>query len=316
MKATAIDSPRDVLSDVLHSVRFRGTVMCRSELSAPWGFEVQGRDFASFHHVVRGHGCLEVEGIPGLRQLAPGDLVILPHGNAHIVRDAPGSPSDRLERLIAGGGLDPLGNLRAGGGGAETVLVCGGFHFDDRRFNPLLTALPPVLHLRGAHRGSAWLRTALAILERESCSGRPGSETVVSRLADVVFIEAVRTYFQSTEARREGMGAALSDPRIGAALAAVHRRPEAAWDLGALARTAGMSRTAFALRFRSLIGETPLRYVTARRMEKAQALLRESTATISQIAESVGYETEVGFHRAFKRHFLVAPARFRRRGRP
>jgi AraC-like DNA-binding protein len=265
--------------------------------------------------VVRGGGWLEVAGVPGLRRLERGDLVVLPHGNAHVVRDAPSSPATRLEQLVATGEMDALGNLRAGGRGRETVLVCGGFHFDDPRSQPFLSALPQVLHLRSHRRGGAWLRMALAFLAQESGSSSPGSATLVSRLADIVFIEAVRTYFAGSGGERQGLQAALGDPRIGTALAAIHRRPETAWSLNALAKSAGMSRTAFSQRFRDLLGEPPLQYVTARRMEKAQAMLRDGTATIAQIAESVGYDTEVGFHRAFKRHLKIAPAAFRRRAR-
>jgi AraC-like DNA-binding protein len=311
---SAIDN--DVLSDVLHAIRFRGSVMCRSALRSPWGFSVEGRDFASFHHVVHGGCWLEVAGTPGLRRLGAGDLVLLPHGDAHVVRDAPDSPVTRLERLVATGDMDADGNLRAGGRGRETVLVCGGFECEERRSNPVLAALPRVVHLDGRNRGTTWLRTTLAFLAEESGSGRPGAHTMVARLADIVFIEAVRTYFASPAAKRDGMGAALSDPRIGAALAAIHRRPEAEWDLRALSRVAGMSRTVFSLRFRGLIGSSPVQYVTAQRMEKAKTLLRDSTATIAEIAESVGYDSEVGFHRAFKRYTASAPAAFRRRASP
>jgi AraC-like DNA-binding protein len=314
MKSLTAKVRQDVLGDVLHAVRFRGMVMCKSMLRAPWGFAVEGRDFASFHHVARGGGWLEVEGTKGMRRLQLGDLVVLPQGNAHVVRDAPGSTATRLDQLIANSEMDALGNLKAGGRGKETILVCGGFHFEDRRWNPVLAALPPVLHIRSGQSGD-WLKMALRFLARESGSGRPGAETLISRLADVVFIEAVRSYFSTPAAGREGLGAALGDPRIGAALAAIHRRPEAAWDLSALAKSAGMSRTVFAERFRSLLGDPPLQYVTARRMEKAKTLLRDSTATIAQIAESVGYDSEVGFHRAFKRHANVAPAAYRRRAR-
>jgi AraC-like DNA-binding protein len=302
----------DVLSDVLHAVRFRGTVMCKSSLRAPWGFAVEGRDFASFHHVVRGAAVLEVDGVPEVRWLRQGDLVVLPHGNAHVVRDAPGSRVTGLDVLAAEGEMDARGNLRGGGKGPETVLVCGGFHADDRRANPVLAALPAVLHLRSAGPNAVWLRTALRFLASESGSSRPGASTLVSRLADVVFIEAVRAYFASAEADRSGMRVALDDPRIGAAVAAIHRAPEKDWELGSLARLAGMSRTAFSLRFRTIVGDAPLRYVAAQRIEKAQRLLRESRATIAEIAQATGYESEVGFHRAFKRRVGEAPAAYRR----
>jgi AraC-like DNA-binding protein len=300
----------DVLSAVLQSVRFRGAVMCKSTLRSPWGFAVEGREFASFHHVVRGSGWLDVEGISGQWPLVEGDLVILPHGNPHIVRDSPATPATRLDQLIAQSHLDGLGNLEAGGRGPETVLVCGGFHTEHRTSNPLMAALPPVLHLQGKQGG--WLSTVLAFLAEESGSGAPGADAMIARLADVAFIQAVRSYFSSAEAHRAGMAVALEDPRIGAVLSAIHRRPEGPWTLGSLAKIAGMSRTAFASRFRALMGQAPLQYVADRRMEKARQLLRETTATIPEIAEWVGYESPVAFQRAFKRHTEVAPAAFRR----
>lgn len=306
---------RDELSDVLESVRFRSAVFCRSELTAPWGFSVVGRDFATFHLVTGGRCCLDVDGVPGRVWLSAGDLVILPLGNAHVVRDSPSSPSTRLEELIAGAAARGRGTpLRSGGGGRPTALVCGGFHFDDRRTNPLLAGLPPVIHLRGRTRGvETWLRMALAFLADEADLTGPGAETVVTRLADILFIEAIRSYFSKPAAEQLRLAVALRDARIGTALVAIHRQPEADWDVGKLANHAGMSRTAFAVRFRELVGEAPYSYITRCRIAKAVTLLQTSSATISQIAQRVGYGSEVGFGRAFKRHLGTSPAAYRTR---
>jgi AraC-like DNA-binding protein len=307
----------DVLSDVLASVRFRSTLMCRSELSAPWGFAVLGREFATFHVVLRGAACVEVDGVDGITRLSEGDLIILPHGSAHVVRDSPTSPATRLEQLIAGGGLDARGTLRSGGGGPRTVLVCGGFYFEDRATNPLLTSLPKLIHLRGRSRGVAsWVKMTLDFLRHESDGARPGADAVVTRLADILFIEALRAHASSREAKQSGFAVALRDPRIGRALALLHRRPDADWDLARLAREAGMSRTTFAVRFRELVGDPPLKYVTRCRMDRATALLRTSESGIAQVAQRVGYDSEVGFGRAFKRHTGLTPAAYRRRARP
>jgi AraC-like DNA-binding protein len=307
---------RDVLSDVLASVRFRSTLMCRSELTAPWGFGVIGRDFATFHVVLEGGGFVEVDGIPGRTRLSQGDLVILPQGNAHVVRDSPSTPATRLEELIAGGGMDVRGTLRNGGGGARSVLVCGGFYFEDRASNPLLSSLPRLIHLRGKSRGVAnWVRMTLDFLRRESDQGRPGADAVITRLADILFIEALRLYSSSPEGRESGFAVALRDPRIGRSLALLHRRPQAAWDLTRLAKEAGMSRTAFSVRFHELVGEPPLKYATRCRMDRAAGLLRSSEASIAQVAERVGYDSEIGFGRAFKRQTGVSPAAYRRRSR-
>jgi AraC-like DNA-binding protein len=304
----------DVLSDVLASVRFRSTIMCRSELTAPWGFAVLGRDFATFHVVLEGGGFVEVDGVEGRIRLSEGDLVILPHGSAHVVRDSPSSPATRLEELIAGGSLDVRGTLRSGGRGARSVLVCGGFYFEDRNTNPLLSSLPRIIHLRGRSRGVAgWVKLTLDFLRSESDDARPGGDAVITRLADILFIEALRDYSLSREAQESGFAVALRDPRIGRSLALLHRRPQAAWDLARLAKEAGMSRTAFATRFHELVGEPPLKYATRCRMDRAAGLLRASDTPIAQVAERVGYDTEIGFGRAFKRHTGISPAAYRRR---
>ncbi len=314
MKNLAAALRPDELGDVLQSVRFRSAILCRSELTAPWGFSVVGRDFASFHFVTRGACCLDVDGVEGRFWLSAGDLVILPLGNAHVVRDAPSSSATRLEELIAGSFRKDHGTLRSGGGGKPTDLVCGGFHFHDRRTNPVLVGLPPVIHLRGRTRGvETWLRMALTFLKDEAESSLPGGDTVVTRLADIVFIEAVRTYFSTPEAKKLRLAVALRDPRIARALVAIHGEPEADWDLGALAKHVGMSRTAFATRFREVVGESPHAYVIRCRMTKAIGLLVSSTATIPQIAKRVGYASEVGFGRAFRRHVGASPAAHRKR---
>ncbi len=314
MRSVAASVQRDPLSDILQAARFRSTIICRSELAAPWGFSVYRRDFATFHVVLRGRCYLEVESVAERTRLSAGDLVVLPHGNAHAVRDAPESRLIRLEDLVADGETDDHGVVRAGGRGPTTVLVCGGFRFEERTSNPLLAALPPVIHLRGRSPGvDAWLRTTFDFLARESLAYRPGGESVITRLADILFIEAIRGYFVSPEAERAGLKVALKDTRIGAALAFIHERPEADWDVKTLARRAGMSRTAFAIQFARFVGEPPLRYVLRCRMNKAGDLLRTSTATIPQIGDRVGYNTESSFSRAFKRVFGATPAAYRRR---
>jgi AraC-like DNA-binding protein len=304
----------DVLSDVLASVRFRSTILCRSELTAPWGFAVRGRDFATFHVVLEGGGWVDVDGVDGRIRLSRGDLVVLPQGSPHVVRDAPATPATRLEELIADGDMDARGTLHNGGGGARSVLVCGGFSFENRATDPLLASLPRVMHLRGRRRGVAnWVRMTLDFLRRESAAVRPGADAVIARLADILFIEALRTHALSPEARESGFAVALRDPRIGRSLALVHRRPQVDWDLARLAKEAGMSRTAFSVRFHELVGAPPLKYATRCRMDRAAGLLRSTEASISQVAERVGYDTEVGFGRAFKRHTGESPAAYRRR---
>ena len=299
---------RDDLSDLLRTLRFRGALFCRSELSAPWGFSVRGREFATFHLVTRGVCCLDVDGVADRLWLSRGDLVILPAGNAHAVRDSPTSRVARLEDLIAGPGFD-RGTLRGGGGGRTTVLVCGGFQYEDRASEPIVGSLPPVIHLRSRSRVvNNWLRLTMAFLSEEAEAGRPGADAAVTRLADLLFIEALRAFLSSPGNSKRGLAAALRDPRIAAALVAVQRRPEFGWTVATLAGHAAKSRTAFAVRFRALVGESPMSYVTRCRMNRAGEALRSSNETIAQVADRVGYDSLASFGRAFKRWTGRTPA--------
>jgi AraC-like DNA-binding protein len=303
---------RDALSDVLATVRFRSALLCRSEMTAPWGFAVTGRDFATFHLVLEGGGFVDVAG--RRVRIDAGDLVILPRGNDHAVRDAPDSRVTRLEELISHGRSDARGTLHTGGGGPRTVIVCGAFHFEEPTTHPLLLGLPSVIHLR-TRTASQWVRTAVKFLKQESDGERPGADLVVTRLADVLFIEALRAHLASPEGRRSGLAAALRDPRVGKALGLIHRQLRATWSVARLANEVGMSRTAFSLRFRELMGESPIRYATRCRIDHAAGLLRASDESLSEVATRVGYGSEIGFGRAFKRFVGTSPAVWRRRAR-
>lgn len=303
----------DSVTEVLQAVRFRGMFICRSELSAPWGFQMGGRDFANFHILLKGRACLEVGSGSQHVWLSAGDLVVLPHGNQHAMRDSPGSEALKLEHLIETAKSYRCGTLRAGGDGAKSLLLCGGFHFEDRVANPLLAILPDVIHLRGRQRGvDAWVRSVLDFLKRESAAGLPGAEAIIARLADILFIGALRAYFASPNSDKPNLSVALRDPGIGSVLTLLHRHPESDWSLEALSRHARMSRTAFATRFAELVGEPPMHYLTRCRVNKATKLLRDGGVTIQQAAERVGYDSELGFSRAFKRIMGTSPAEYRR----
>jgi transcriptional regulator GlxA family with amidase domain len=196
-------------------------------------------------------------------------------------------------------------------------LVCGGFTFVERCSSLLLPALPPVLHVRAAEQpGLGWLRLAQELIGRELTEGRPGSSALASRLADAMLIEAVRGYFVEAQGEPTGWVAALRDPGIGAALTLIHREPERTWTVDTLAACAASSRSSFALRFSVLLGESPIRYVARCRMGKAARLLRGTGASIADVAEQVGYDSEAAFSRAFRRYVGVTPAAFRRAGAP
>ncbi len=307
----------DVLTDVLESIHVRSLITGRLELTAPWGLSIaSGRP--GFLVVTRGTCWLDVEGLPQSIQLAGGDFVLLPKAPAHVLRDSPASRALPLDEVLCGSasrrGCRPGGIFQHGGGGAMTTLVGGCFRIDAADHNPLLSALPPIVHVKGDHGSPVqWLEMTLQFVASEMAQGQPGTETVVSRLADVLFVQAVRAHL-ADGAERSGWLRALVDPQIGQALGAIHEQPANAWTVESLASSVGMSRSAFAARFSELVGEPPLTYLTRWRMAKAARLLRDGTANVSEIADRVGYEAEAAFSKAFKRWIGTAPGAYRRQG--
>ncbi len=303
----------DVLTDVLETVRVGAACYGRVEAAAPWGFGVEAdEEDAKFHVVLSGECWLEVERQEPVH-LRGGDLVALPHGHAHALRDVPSSPIRPLRELFTGSSGKCQASINVGGEGASATLVTGSFHFEDRRNNPLLSVLPPLIVLPGEMSHNVhWLEPTLKFIACEAASGRPGSQTVVSRLADVLFIQIVRGYLASLPPGASGWLGALGDAQIGSALGLIHQSPELDWTVQSLAARVAMSRSAFASRFARLVGEPPLAYVTRWRMQKAAGLLRQSSATLADIAERVGYDSEAAFSKAFKRAVGSAPGAYRR----
>lgn len=310
----------DVLSDVLESTHVRSVVSGRMELSAPWGLQSAGDSHAmGFFVVTRGAFWLEMEGHAPL-QVAGGDFVLVRKSVPHVMRDDPKTAtlpvSEMLMHCPNRARCQPGGVFQFGGGGAVTTLVGGKFEIEDASDNPLLSSLPPVIHIRGDGGSTVqWLQSTLQFIAAEMASGMPGTETVVNRLADILLVQAVRAHLaENTE--RAGWLKALIDPQIGQALAVMHQRPNAAWTVESLASEVAMSRSAFAARFSDLVEEPPLTYLTRWRMARATRLLRSGSVTIAEVASRVGYEAEAAFSKAFKRWTGLPPGAFRRNGLP
>lgn len=307
----------DVLTDVLEAIHLKSAIHGRLELTAPWGLRLDaGR--CGFYVVTRGTCWLELDGVEELAQLAAGDFVMLPKGQAHVLKDDPRTrPVPAAEALgkCPGKrtGCQPGGILHYGGGGALTTLVGGCFLFEDGKKNPLVASLPPMIHVKG-DGGTAvhWLEASLQFVASEMASGHPGAETVVSRLADILFVQAIRAHLAQSGKEARGWLGALVDPQIGQALGLIHQQPEQSWTVASLASAVGMSRSAFAGRFAHLVGEPPLTYLTRWRMDKAARLLRSGYASIGEVAARVGYDAEAAFSKAFKRWTGVAPGAYRR----
>ncbi len=310
-------APMDVLTDALEAIRLKSMIHGRLELTAPWGFRVDfGR--SGFYVVTRGTCWLEVDGVAEPVQLASGDFVLLPHRQSHVLRDNRRTKAAPAREVFADcpkstGGCQPGGIRRYGGGGALTTMVGGCFLFEDGAQNPLVAALPPVVHVKGdGGRAVQWLEASLQFVASEMALGQPGAETVVSRLADILFVQAVRAHLAQSSEESTGWLRALVDPQVGAALGLMHEKPEDAWTVEALASRVAMSRSAFAARFAQLVGEPPLTYLTRWRMQKATRLLRGGHASIAEVAARVGYAAEAAFSKAFKRWTGVAPGTYRR----
>jgi AraC-like DNA-binding protein len=312
----------DVLTDVLQSVRLRSQVYGRMELTAPWGMRMDmgAQPHPSFIVVSRGSCSLEVDGMPGPFMLAGGDFVLLPQGRTNTLRDRPETPAVPFQEVLAEMGQNqsqctgapPV--LRFGGGGAQSSIVCGCFSFEDGGATPLIEALPPLIHVKGDEGAPVrWLEATLQFIAAEAASPLPGAETIRSRLADILFVQAIRVHIasESESERPSGWLRALTDPQIGAALRMIHDRPGAPWTVDSLADSVVMSRSAFAERFRALVGVPPLGYLTRWRMHKGAGLLARGDATVAAIAHAVGYETEGSFGKVFKRYTGTSPGEYR-----
>ena len=309
----------DVLSDVLDTVHHTSVIRCRSELTAPWGVGVKAApDRAYFYVMIRGGGYLEVEGFDRPIPLVGGDVVMLPHGDAHTMRDSLQSPVHQFDELLAEGlRCDEVHRtLRIGGDGAQAALISGEFRFENRGWHPFLAAMPRLIHMRTEGDVTVpWLEATLRFLSAETGSGSPGSAVMVSRLTDVLFIQLVRAsmmqHAPGGHQCNSSILRAMVDPALSKAVRAIHQDPAAPWTVAELAAITGMSRTAFSTRFTSTAGMPPLTYVTRWRLLKATELLQGSGRSLAEIAEQVGYESEAAFSKAFKREIGMPPGRFR-----
>lgn len=303
----------DPLDDVFSAMRVESALYARLEGTAPWGVSFRRGVTARFGLVVRGGGWLTLDDAPDPAPvaLAPGDCFVVPHGRPYSLRDQPGSLTQNCVDVVRNevGGVVPLG-----GGGAPTTIISGWFTFDAHGARPLLELLPPLLHIRMDQDRTQLLQATLQLLAVETAQRGLGSGLIVSRLADIIFAQAVRAHIATLDTESgSGWLAALSDRRLGAALRALHGSVATPWTVESLAAVAGMSRSAFAQRFKQKIGLAPLDYLTRWRMFRASHQLRHTTRPMAEIAGSVGYESEAAFNKAFKRAAGVAPGAYRRK---
>lgn len=314
MRDPGASSSADPLGEALHLLRMSGTFYCRSELTAPWGLELPAREGClSFHVVMSGRCALEVDGAAA-SMLQPGDLALVPHGRGHRLTSDPGGVARSIEHLSHEHVSDCYAILRHGGGGAATTLVCGAVRFEHPAARHLVSLLPRLIHVESSRSPQMeWMHSTLRLMAAEAMELRPGGETVITRLADILVIQAIRAWIERDAAAQTGWLGALRDPQIGRAITLVHRDPARPWSLASLAGEVAMSRSAFAARFTDLVGEPAMQYVARWRMHVAAGLLQEEQASVGELAGRLGYRSEAAFSRAFKRWMGVAPGAARPR---
>jgi AraC-like DNA-binding protein len=308
--------PFDVLTDVMEQVRLEGTVYFSAELRAPWGISIVRSGRAPFYAVTAGECELQVGRRGAVRRVGAGDFVLLPGAAPHVVRSGKDALVVPFDDWLQAHPRDRRGAARHAGPGAATRVTGGFFSVDPLRINPLFGALPPLIHLRGADpRVRASLAPTLRLVEREIAAGALGARTVLQRLADVLFIQAVRLHGDDSNAAA-GWLRGLADPRVGRALALLHERHAEPWTLESLAREVGASRTLLAVRFRELVGEPPMAYLTRWRITRAANLLHGARRPLARVAEEVGYRSDTVFSKAFRRVTGYSPRQWRRMAPP
>jgi AraC-like DNA-binding protein len=313
-KLTSHHWRNDLLADLLRSIRLRSAVYFPMELGAPWGFSLSGSGSA-FHIVAFGPCWLEVAGMADPVQLSEGDHVILPRGDAHLIRD---SLTTRAADVVKCDGPNAPKVFRAGSDGPVTRLLCGSLRLAHGATDPLLAILPPLLHFkRGTKRPAPWVEATASKILEELDSSRLGAEAVVTRLAEVLLTQAVRAFFEENADRvRSGWLAAVQDKHIGHALTLMHAEPERPWTISSLADRVALSRSVFAAKFSQLVGEPPLRYLTSLRLNAAAVRLRATEDKLKTIAAAAGYVAVAAFAKAFKRHMGTTPGQYRKNHKP
>ncbi|HVX34181.1 MAG TPA: AraC family transcriptional regulator [Solirubrobacterales bacterium] len=297
----------DPLAAALQPLQMTGAFYCASELTAPWGMTLPPLPGYAWFHVISDGGCeLEVE--DSTWTMRRGDLALVPHGTGHVLRSAPGVAAPDIFDLDRERVSDRYELLRGGGGGERSRMICGAVRFEHPAARNLVELLPGIVRVEASHAGdAARMQSTLALIAAETIEPRPGGEAVVTRLADILVIQAIRAWIETDPGAQAGWLGALRDERIGRALTLIHAEPARDWTVASLAREVAMSRSAFAARFTDLVGVPALRYLTEWRMRLARDRLESDDATVAAVAAELGYGSEAAFSRAFKRVTGSAP---------
>lgn len=314
----------DVLSEVLKAVKLDGAVFYNAEFSAPWCFRSPAsaalapylsahlKHVIIFHLLTEGRGYAQVEGDGSPLSLSAGDLIIVPHGDPHAMRNGPLTKSvnhsEEVQQILSQG----LKVSRMGGGGELSKFICGYMTCEPELSRIFLGGLPPILKVSIRSDASGqWLEQCIRYSVDTADASKPGGEAALAKLSEVLFIETLRRYIALLPSEQRGWLAGVRDPEVGKALALLHRRPAHPWTIASLGNEVGISRSVLAERFRLYLSETPMAYLTRWRLQLGAQMLKSTSNSVAQIAGEVGYESEPSFNRAFKREFGLPPARFR-----
>ena len=306
----------DLLSDILTRLSLRGTLYFRTSFTEPWGVRVPAhRNVARFHFAHRGEALIRVDGHSETVIMAQGDLVIVPHGAAHVLSCRHTGPEDALplDDVLVRSGFSGQGTLVWGGEETprDTQLICGHFALAEGSRHLLFDRLPPIIHLRGYdEEAGPWLQATLRVIGAEAGGARLGGDLIALKMSEAIFAQAIRAYVEQSSSGDSGVSG-FADPHLARALAAFHRTPAGDWSVERLAREAALSRTGFAERFALRLGMTPMAYVTAWRMQIAREALASRGISVAEAAEISGYASESAFSRVFKKEIGLSPAAYR-----
>ncbi len=317
----------DVLSEVLKVVKLQGAMFYNGEFSSPWSLcSPPSNTIAPYFAPDTGHLIiyhLLTEGRASARlmdgdriALEAGDLVIFPHGDAHVIENGNTARTVDLTQELARIFSQGLKLWRSGGGGETTKFVCGYMACEPRLSQVFLSGLPAVFKVNIRNDASGrWLENSIRFSVNEADASRAGGEAVLAKLSEVLFVETLRTYIANLPPEQTGWLAGARDAEVGKTLALMHRNPAHPWTIASLATQVGASRSVLAERFRHYLDRSPMAYLTSWRLQLGADLLTSTSYSVARIAAEVGYESEPAFNRAFKRHFGRPPARFRSQSR-
>jgi AraC-like DNA-binding protein len=327
VRESLLEDFMDVLSEVLKVVKLQGAMFYNAEFSSPWSIWAApsnrlatyvapgAKNVIMYHLLTEGRASVRLENGEQIA-LGVGDIVMLPHGDKHIMENGPPTPtvdnSNELAQVLSQG----MKLWRFGGGGEITRFVCGYMACEPRLSQVFLRGLPALFKVNIRNDASGrWLENSIRFSVNEADASRAGGEAVLAKLSEVLFVETLRAYIAHLPPEQTGWLAGARDSEVGATLALMHRNPAHPWTIASLAKEAGVSRSVLAERFRHYLNEPPMSYLTRWRLQLGAQLLTSTSYSVAQIASEVGYESEAAFNRAFKREFTSPPARFRSHSR-